>query len=56
MKVLFSVGDLTREDRSELIFLPVLLFNGRIDTSDGDGFFSKLKEFITKQCGFIPID
>ena len=56
LKVLFSVGDLTREDRSELIFLPVLLFNGRIDISDGDGFFSKLKEFITKQCGFIPID
>ena len=56
LKVLFSIGDLTREDRNELIFLPMILFNGRIDTSDGDSFFNKLKDFIVKQCGFIPIN
>ena len=56
LKVLFSIGDLTREENTESIFLPVTLFNGRIDTSDGDGFFNKLKDFILKQCGFIPVD
>lgn len=56
LKVLFTISDLTREDREELIFLPVSLFSGRIDTSDGDGFFNGLKEFIIKQCGFIPIN
>lgn len=56
LKVLFCIGDLTREDRKDLIFLPVTLFNGRIDTNDGDGFFNKLKEFILKQCDFVAID
>ena len=56
LKVLFTISDLTRDDREELIFLPVSLFSGRIDTSDGDGFFNSLKEFIIKHCGFIPID
>ena len=56
LKVLFCIGDLTRDDRKDLIFLPVTLFNGRIDTSNGDGFFNKLKEFILKQCDFVAID
>ena len=56
LKVLFCIGDLTREERKDLIFLPVTLFNGRIDTIDGDGFFNKLKEFILKQCDFVAID
>lgn len=56
LKVLFCIGDLTREERKDLIFLPVTLFNGRIDTNDGDGFFNKLKEFILKQCDFVAID
>ena len=56
LKVLFCIGDLTRDDRKDLIFLPVTLFNGRIDTNDGDGFFNKLKEFILKQCDFVAID
>jgi len=56
LKVLFTISDLTREDREELVFLPVSLFSGRIDTSDGEGFFNSLKEFIIKQCGFIPVN
>ena len=56
LKVLFTISDLTREDREELVFLPVSLFSGRIDTSDGEGFFNNLKEFIIKQCGFIPVN
>ena len=56
LKVLFTISDLTRDDREELIFLPVSLFSGRIDTSDGNGFFNALKEFMLKQCGFIPIN
>ena len=56
LKVLFTISDLTREDKEELIFLPVSLFSGRIDTPDGDGFFNNLKEFIIKQCGFIPVN
>ena len=56
LKVLFTIGDLSREERKDMIFLPVTLFSGRIDTSDGDGFFNKLKEFILKQCGFVNID
>lgn len=56
LKVLFTIGDLTRDDRKETIFLPIALFNGRIDTSDGNSFFNRLKEFLLKQCGFIPID
>lgn len=56
LKVLFSIGDLTRDDRKEMIFLPVMLFNGRIDTSDGNGFFNNLKEFMLKQCGFVLIN
>ncbi len=56
LKVLFCVGDLTRENRKDIIFLPVTLFDGRIDTSDGDGFFNKLKEFILKQCDFVLIN
>ena len=56
LKVLFTIGDLTREERKETIFLPIALFNGRIDTSDGNSFFNRLKEFLLKQCGFIPID
>ena len=56
LKIFFSIGDLTREERKDLIFLPVTLFNGRIDMSDGDGFFNKLKEFILRQCDFVSID
>ena len=56
LKVLFTIGDLTREDRKETIFLPIALFNGRIDTPDGSGFVNKLKEFLQKQCGFVPLD
>ena len=56
LKVLFTISDLTREDREELVFLPVSLFSGRIDTSDGESFFNSLKEFIVKQCGFIPVN
>ncbi|MBQ6335058.1 MAG: toll/interleukin-1 receptor domain-containing protein [Erysipelotrichaceae bacterium] len=56
LKVLFCVGDLTREDRKDLIFLPVTLFNGRIDTSDGNGFFNSLKDFMIKQCDFVEIN
>ncbi len=56
LKVLFTIGDLTREDRKETIFLPIALFSGRIDTSDGNGFFNNLKEFLLKQCCFVPID
>lgn len=56
LKVSFCLGDLSRDERKDLIFLPVTLFNGRIDTSDGEGFFNKLKEFILKQCDFVAID
>ena len=56
LKVMFSIGDLSKEDQKDLIFLPVVLFNGRIDTSDGNGFFNRLKEFIIRQCKFVPVD
>ena len=56
LKVLFSIGDLTREDRKDLIFLPVTLFNGRIDTADGNGFFNNLKDFMLRQCDFVEIN
>ena len=56
LKVLFTIGDLTREERKDMIFLPVTLFNGCIDTSDGNGFFNSLKDFILKQCDFVEIN
>ena len=56
LKVQFSIGDLTNENREKLISLPVMLFDGRIDTSDGVSYFNKLKEFIIKQYGFIMIN
>ena len=56
LKVMFTIGDLTAPNKKELIFLPVVLFSGRIDNSDGNGFFNSLKEFVMKQCGFVPIN
>ena len=56
LKVMFTIGDLTAANKKELIFIPVVLFSGRIDSSDGNGFFTNLKEFVMKQCGFIPIN
>ena len=56
LKVMFTIGDLTREDRKEMVFLPITLFSGRVDTGDGNGFFNALKDFMEKQCGFIEIN
>ena len=56
LKVLFCIGDLSRNERKEMIFLPVTLFNGRIDTSDGNSYFNSLKEFLIRQCDFVEIN
>ena len=55
LKVQFCIGDLTREDRDELIALPVILFDGMIDTNDAASFFNSLKEFIARQFDFVKV-
>ena len=55
LKVQFCIGDLTREDRDELIALPVVLFDGMIDTNDAASFFNSLKEFIARQFDFVKV-
>lgn len=55
LKVQFCIGDLTRENTEEMIFLPILLFDGMIDTTDSSTYFTTLKEFVAKQFDFIKI-
>ena len=55
LRIQFCIGDLTLDSRLELISLPVTLFDGRIDTSDGQTYFNRLKDFLMEQYDFITI-
>ena len=56
LKIQFSIGDLSRDSAEDLISLPVILFDGMIDTVDAESFFSSLKNFIIRQFDFVKVD
>ena len=55
LKIQFSIGDLSRPNRNRMIAMPVILFDGMIDTADAPSFFNNLKEFIAKEYDFVKI-
>ena len=56
LSIQFQIGDLSSEKTNKTIFLPVVLFNGKTDSTGGETFFNELCSFLVTQHSFVWVN